>query len=90
MEKYNLLKPVETINLPKFPTLLGNFCKGFKINHFLVKSFLDNFYRHLAIFSGHAAHCFYRLRRAGRVAIVGGILVSCDLEFQSTGTPKFT
>ena len=37
-------------NLPKF---LGNFCKGVKIYHFLVKSFLGNFYRHLAIFSGH-------------------------------------
>ena len=33
--------------LPKLPTLLGNFCKGVK---FLVKPFLGNFYRHLAIF----------------------------------------
>ena len=30
----NFLKPVATINLPKSPTLLGNFCKGAKIIHF--------------------------------------------------------
>ena len=39
--------------LPKSSTFLGNFCKGVKIYHFLVKSFSGNFYRHLAIFSGH-------------------------------------
>ena len=36
----------------KSPTFLGNFCKGVKII-FLVKSILGNFYRYLAIFSGH-------------------------------------
>ena len=46
------LKPLATINLPKSATFLGNFCKGVKILHF---SFLGNFYRHLAIFSGHTA-----------------------------------
>ena len=30
----NFLKPFATINLPKFPTFLGNFCKGAKIIHF--------------------------------------------------------
>ena len=30
----NFLKPLEAINLPKFPTFLGNFFKGFKIYHF--------------------------------------------------------
>ena len=39
----NFSKPLATINLPKSPTFLGN-C------HFLVKSFLGNFYGHLAIF----------------------------------------
>ena len=39
----NFLKPLADIKLPKSPTFLGNFCKG-------VKSFLGNFYRHLAIF----------------------------------------
>ena len=29
-----LLKPFATINLPKSPTFLGNFCKGVKIFHF--------------------------------------------------------
>ena len=29
-----LLKPLVTINLPKFPTFLVNFCKGVKIFHF--------------------------------------------------------
>ena len=28
------LKPLATINLPKTPTFLGNFCKGVKIYHF--------------------------------------------------------
>ena len=51
---FNLLFLEQNIkNLPKSPTFFGNFCKGFKIYHFLVKSFLGNFYRHLAIFSGH-------------------------------------
>ena len=29
-----VLKPLATINLPKSPTFLGNFCKGVKIYHF--------------------------------------------------------
>ena len=45
-----LFKPLATINLPRFATFLGNVCKGVKIYHFLLKSFLGNFYRHLAIF----------------------------------------
>ena len=36
--------------MPKSPTFLGYFCKGFKIYHFLVKSFLGKFYRDLATF----------------------------------------
>ena len=39
-----IFKPLETINLPKSPTFLGNFFKGVKIFIFLVKSFLGNFY----------------------------------------------
>ena len=49
----NFLKPLAIIDLPKFPSFLDNFCKDVKIYHFLVESFLGNFYRHLAIFSGH-------------------------------------
>ena len=49
----NFLKPLAKINLPKSPTFLGNFCKGVKIFHFSSKIILGNFYRHLAIFSGH-------------------------------------
>ena len=30
----NFNKPLATINLPKYPTFLGNFCKGVKIYHF--------------------------------------------------------
>ena len=48
-------KPVTIIILPKLPTLLGNFCIGVKIFHFQVKSFLGNFYRHLANF--YWSHC---------------------------------
>ena len=46
----NHSKHLATIILPKSPTILVNFCKGVKIIHFLVKSFLGNFYRNLAIF----------------------------------------
>ena len=46
----NLIKPLEAINLPKSPTILGNFCKGVKINHFSCEVILGNFYRHSAIF----------------------------------------
>ena len=42
-----------TISLPKSPIFLGNSCKVSKSIIFLVKSFLGNFYRYLAIFSGH-------------------------------------
>ena len=49
----NFLKPLATIILPKPLTFLGNFCGGVKSIIFLVKSFLGNFNKHLAIFSGH-------------------------------------
>ena len=50
----SFLKPVATINLPKFLTFLGNFCKGVKIYHFsgeilfgqLLKTFGDFFWSH--------------------------------------------
>ena len=41
----NFSKLVATISLPKSPTFQEIFCKSFI---FLVKSLLDNFYRHLA------------------------------------------
>ena len=44
----DFLKPLATINLTKSPTFLVS-----KSIIFLVKSFLGNFNRHLAIFSGH-------------------------------------
>ena len=49
----HLLKPLAEMNLPKSPKFLGNFCKVLKSFIFIVQSFLGNFYRHLAIFSGH-------------------------------------
>ena len=50
----NHSKPLASINLPKSPTLLGNFCKGVKIYHFsseiifgqLLKTFGDFFWSH--------------------------------------------
>ena len=52
-----LLKPLATINLPKYLTLLGNFCKGVKMSHFSSEIIigqllwtLGNFYGHLATF----------------------------------------
>ena len=47
------LKPLATINLAKSATFLGNFCIGVKIYHFSSEIILGDFYRHLAIFSGH-------------------------------------
>ena len=55
----NFLKPLATNTLPKSCTFLGNFCKGAKIYHFLVKPFLGNFYRDLAIIIW--SHCFNAL-----------------------------
>ena len=56
LEFEHVLKPLATINFAKCSTFLGNFCIGVsKSIIFLVKSFLGNFYRHLAIFSGHPA-----------------------------------
>ena len=49
------LKPLATINLPKSLTFLGKFVKVAKSIIFLVPSFLENFYRHLAIFFW--SHC---------------------------------
>ena len=49
----NFSKTLATISLPKTPTFLGNFLEVSKYLIFLVKSFLGNFYRHLAIFTGH-------------------------------------
>ena len=51
----NFSKPVAKISLPKSPTFLTNSCKVSKFLFFLVKSFLGNFYRHLATF--HWSHC---------------------------------
>ena len=47
------LKPLATINLPKSPTLLGNFCKSVKIYHFSREIIFGQLFWHLAIFSGH-------------------------------------
>ena len=52
----DFLKPLATTNLSKSPTFLSNSVKVLKSVIFLVKSFLRNFYRHLAIFSGHTAY----------------------------------
>ena len=41
------------LNLPHSKTISGKVSKSIL---FLVKSFLGNFYRHLAIFSGHTDH----------------------------------
>ena len=47
------LKPLATINLPKSPTFLGNFCKGVKIYNFWAT--LIDIWR---FFSGHTASDF--------------------------------
>ena len=49
----HFLKPLAIINLPKSSTFLRIFCKVVKIYPFSIEIILGNFYRHLAIFSGH-------------------------------------
>ena len=66
----NFLKPMTTIDLPKSPTLLGNFCKGVKIYHFYSEIILGNFYRHLAIFFW--SHCSSPRKRCGEVFLKMG------------------
>ena len=46
----NFLKSLATIDLPKSPTFLGNFCKVVKIYQLFSEIILGNFYRHLTIF----------------------------------------
>ena len=50
-----LFKSLATINLQNRPHSKAIFVKVLKSIIFLVKSFLGNFYRNLAIFSGHTA-----------------------------------
>ena len=56
----NFLKSLATIDLPKSPTFLGFLVKVSKSIIFLVKSFLGNFDRHLAIFFW--SHCQLNIR----------------------------
>ena len=59
---------MERIISPKLPTLLGNFCKGVKIIHFLVKSYLGNFYKHWRFLSVHTADERYEWRQTAATA----------------------
>ena len=53
---YFQLKPLATINLPKSPTFVGNFCKGVKINHFSSEIIFGQLLQIFGIFSGHTAY----------------------------------
>ena len=63
-----LLKPLATINFPKSPTFLGNFCKGVKIFNFsseiifgqLLKTFGNFFLVTLVLKSHHKQIPLYR------------------------------
>ena len=68
-----------TINLPKSPTFLANFVKVSKSFIFLVKSFLGNFYRHLAIFFWSNCQCYFV-----------SILTLADVSKQITFYPEFS
>ena len=60
-------KPVATNSLPKSLTFLGGSCKGVRSIIFIVKSFLDYFYRHLATFYWshwmYINHCFFKKKK---------------------------
>ena len=58
----NFSNPFETMNLPKFPIFLGNFCNSIKIFNFYSEIILGNFYRHLQLFTGHTT-CVGRVRK---------------------------
>ena len=73
------LKPLATINLPKSLTFLDNFYKGVKIFIFLVKSFLGNFYWHLAIFFW--SHCC----QAKYLCEIEALLTTIDAKNKSLG-----
>ena len=45
-----VFKPLATINLPKSPTFLCNFCKDVKINHFSSEIFLGQLLKTLGNF----------------------------------------
>ena len=61
----HFLKTLATINLPKSPTFLGNFCKCVKIIIFQVKSFLSNVYRNLGIFFWSHWTCSVQISLSG-------------------------
>ena len=89
----NFSKPLATIDLPKSPTFLGNYCNGVKIFNFSCEIILGNFYWHLATFYwSHSPlpsvfapqfvalfYCLFRLR--GRPLLGGPVLAR-----QQTGT----
>ena len=48
-----LFKPLAPINLPKYPTCLGNFCKGVKIYNFSGEIIFGQLLLTFGDFSGH-------------------------------------
>ena len=68
---------------------LGIFCKGVKIHLFSSEIILGNFYRHLAIFSGHTGTHSHGSLQTGRGAIGRSVdsfvPLSCGLGFESQG-----
>ena len=78
----NILKPLATINLSKSPTFFVNFKKVLNSIIFLVESLLGNFYRHLAIFSGHTVLDIKELNYSGEeniFLVVGSARQSQDV-----------
>ena len=71
------LKPLATINLPKSPTFLCNFCKGVKIYHFsseivigqLLKSFGNFFWSHWSSVTSFVEYFLSRTPAAVRTKI---------------------
>ena len=67
--------PVATISLPKFPTFLGNFCKGVKIFNFSSEIILATFVDIWQLFTGHtgcaAQNYVYMTLAPGLCSIAG-------------------
>ena len=65
--------------MPKSTTFLGNFCRGFKFYHFSSEIILGNFYKHLAIFSGHIGSMYLLLELCGSIPMIRQKNVDCTI-----------
>ena len=83
----NFLKPLAAFNLPKSPTILGNFCNGVKIYDFSSEIPFRQLYRHLAIFfwSHGSAVTMVAIRKILRGGSPGLVVMGRDSNSKGCG-----